>query len=79
MYSLAYSLTPVLLAGLAYDSSTRTISGAPTVVTFSPIPYTFKVTDATGAADSLVFSIEVSSPVAVEREGLPESFTVYDN
>ena len=76
---ITYSLTPALLAGLAYDSSTRTISGAPTVVTFSPIPYTFKATDATGAADSLVFSIEVSSPVAVEREGLPESFTVYDN
>ena len=76
---ITYSLTPTLLAGLAYDSSTRTISGAPTVVTFSPIPYTFKATDATGAADSLVFSIEVSSPVAVEREGLPESFTVYDN
>ena len=76
---ITYSLTPTLLAGLVYDSSTRTISGAPTVVTFSPIPYTFKATDATGAADSLVFSIEVSSPVAVEREGLPESFTVYDN
>ena len=76
---ITYSLTPALLAGLAYDSSTRTISGAPTVVTFNPIPYTFKATDATGAADSLVFSIEVSNPVAVEREGLPESFTVYDN
>ena len=76
---ITYSLTPALLAGLAYDSSTRTISGAPTVVTFSPISYTFKATDATGAADSLLFSIEVSSPVAVEREGLPESFTVYDN
>ncbi|MYD57307.1 MAG: T9SS type A sorting domain-containing protein [Rhodothermaceae bacterium] len=76
---ITYTLTPTLPSGLGYDSSTRTISGTPTVVTFSPIPYTFKATDATGAADSLVFSIEVSSPVAVEREGLPESFTVYDN
>ena len=76
---ITYSLTPTLLAGLVYDSSTRTISGAPTVVTFSPIPYTFKATDATGAMDSLAFSIEVISPVAVEREGLPESFTVYEN
>ena len=74
-----YSLAPTLPAGLVYDSSTRTISGTPTVVTSSPIPYTFTATDATGAMDSLVFSIEVFSPVAVEQEGLPESFTVYEN
>ena len=76
---ITYSLTPALLAGLAYDSSTRTISGAPTVVTFNPIPYTFKATDATGAADSLVFSIEVFSPVASEQLELPESFMVHGN
>ena len=76
---ITYSLTPTLPAGLAYDSSTRTISGTPTVVTSSPIPYTFTVIDATGATASLVFSIEVFNPVAVEREGLPESFMVYEN
>ena len=76
---VAYTLTPTLPAGLVYDSATRTISGTPTVVTSSPIPYTFKATDASGATDSLEFSIEVFSLVAAEREGLPESFTVYEN
>ena len=77
---VTYSLTPTLPAGLVYDSSTRTISGAPTMVTASPIPYTFKATDATGETDSLMFSIEVFSPVASEQEeNLPESFIVHGN
>ena len=74
-----YTLTPTLPAGLAYDSSTRTITGTPTMVTSSPIPFTFKATDATGATDGLVFSIEVSGPVASEHQGLPESFMVHGN
>ena len=76
---ITYTLTPTLPDGLVYDSLTRTISGTPTIVTSSPIPYTFKATDATGATDGLVFSIEVFGPVASEREGLPESFTVHGN
>ena len=76
---ITYTLTPALPAGLVYDSSTRTISGAPMVVTSGPIPYTFKATDSIGEADSLVFSIEVFSPVASEREGVPESFMVHGN
>ncbi|MDE2826039.1 MAG: S8 family serine peptidase [Bacteroidota bacterium] len=76
---VTYTLTPTLPVGLVYDSSTRTISGTPTVVTSGPIPYTFKATDSIGEADSLVFSIEVFSPVASEQEGLPESFTVHGN
>ena len=74
-----YTLTPTLPAGLAYDSSTRTISGTPTMVTSSPIPYIFKATDSTGETDSLVFNIEVFSPVASEQEELPESFMVHGN
>jgi len=76
---ITYFLTPMLPTGLIYDSPTRTISGTPTEVTSSPIPFTFKATDATGATDSLVFSIEVFSPVSSEQAGSPESFTVYEN
>ena len=76
---ITYTLTPTLPVGLVYESSTRMISGAPTMVTSSPIPYNFKATDSTGQTDSLVFSIEVFSPVASEQEGLPESFMVYGN
>jgi len=76
---VTYTLTPTLLAGLTYDSSTRTISGTPTMVTSSPIPYVFKATDSIGDADSLVFSIEVFSPVASEQEELPESFMIHGN
>ena len=76
---VTYTLTPTLPAGLVFDSSTRTISGTPTMVTSSPIPYTFKATDSIGETDSLVFSIEVFSPVASEQLELPESFMVHGN
>ena len=76
---VAYTLTPTLLAALAYDPSTRTITGTPMKVTSSPIPYTFRATDSTGETDSLVFSIEVFGPVASEQEELPESFMVRGN
>ena len=76
---VTYTLTPTLPAELVYDPSTRTISGTPTMVTSSPVPYTFKATDSIGEKDSLVFSIEVISPVASEQEGLPESFMVHGN
>ena len=49
------------------------------MVTSSPIPYTFKATDSTGETDSLVFGIEVFSPVASEKAELPESFLVHGN
>ena len=74
---VTYTLTPTLPVGLVYDSSTRTISGTPTIVTSSPIPYTFKATDSIGDTDSLMFSIEVFSPVASEQEELPESFVIH--
>ena len=75
---ISYILSPALPAGLNFDSSTRTFSGTPTVVT-SPTDYTYKVTDADGAADSLLFSIEVSAPVSIEGGVLPENFAVLGN
>ncbi len=74
-----YTLTPTLPAGLAFDTSTRTISGTPTVVTTAPVPYTYKATDANGSADSLLFNIEVYAPVSVDDETLPASFAVRGN
>ncbi len=76
---ISYTLTPSLPTGLVYDSSTRTISGTPSVVTSTPVPYTFKATDARGAEDNVVFSIEVFGPVASEQDGLPKSFAIYEN
>ncbi len=76
---ITYTLTPSLPTGLEYDSSTRTIHGTPSVVTSTPIPYTFKATDANGAEATVIFSIEVFGPVSSEQEGLPELFAVYEN
>ncbi len=75
---ISYILSPALPAGLNFDSSTRTLSGTPTLVT-SPTAYTYKVTDADGTADSLLFSIEVSAPVSIEGGVLPENFAVLGN
>ena len=77
---ITYVITPISLPwGLMYDPSTRTISGTPTVVTSSPMPFTFKAIDFIGVTDSLVFTIEVFSPVSSQQEELPESFTVQGN
>ena len=74
-----YSLTPTLPGGLSFDAPTRTISGTPTAVTTAPVSYTYKATDTNGSFDSLKFNIEVYSPVAAEREAVPESFVVHGN
>ncbi len=74
-----YTLAPTLPTGLSFDSATRTISGTPTEVTQGPLPYTYTATDMNGSADSLHFTIELFSPVAVEHETLPESFAVHGN
>jgi subtilisin family serine protease/Leucine-rich repeat (LRR) protein len=75
---IVYSLAPALPTGLAFDASTRTISGTPTVVTAS-MPYTYKASGAGGSAASLEFNIEVVSPVHVETESLPEIFAIRGN
>ena len=75
---LDYTLTPALPEGLAFDDSTRTISGTPTVVTSAAV-YTFKATGANGSTDHLVFSIRVHSPGGDQRDGLPAAFALHGN
>ncbi len=77
---ITYTLTLLdLPLGLRYDGSSRTIRGTPTEVT-PPVSLTYKATDANAASDSLMFTIEVVSPVQSEDEaGLPEAFQVYPN
>ncbi len=77
---ITYTLTLLdLPLGLRYDGLARTIRGTPTDV-IPPVSLTYKATDANGASDSLMFTIEVVSPVNTEDEaGLPEAFQVYPN
>ena len=57
----AYSLTPALPEGLAFDAATRTISGTP-LVAAPATEYTYTVTDAVSASVSLPpFTIEVQA------------------
>jgi len=55
------------------------LTGTPTVVTDAPRPYKYSVTGANDSRDSLLFTVEVFSPVAAEHESLPESFAVHGN
>ncbi len=53
-----YALSPTVPDGLSLDSSTRTVSGAPTAVQ-AALTYTWKVTDGDGVTDEETFTIEV--------------------
>jgi len=81
------SITPVtysinlfsLPLGLQYDTSTRTISGIPTLIT-PPVELSYKALDANGAQDSLAFTMEVISPVSTEQaHGSPQEFVIHTN
>ncbi len=76
---IRYELLPDLPEGLVFDGNTRTLSGVPAMVTEQPVPFKFRATDVNGSSDSLMFTIEVFSPVSIERASLPESFTVQSN
>ena len=76
---IRHALTPALPEGLAFDDATRMISGTPTTYTSAPAPYTYKASDINGSADSLLFNIEVISPVDVEKETVPQSFAAHGN
>ena len=54
--TLTYSLSPALPAGLRFDERTRRLSGTPTETRASTV-YTYTVTDARGATDSLTFRL----------------------
>jgi len=78
---IQYALTPLdsLPVGLRFNLSTRTISGTPERIK-SPVELTYSAKDNNGAQDSLQFSIEVISPVAIQQEtGLPQYFIVQTN
>ena len=74
-----YSLAPALPAGLSFDSSTRTLSGTPSSVE-APATYTYRVTDASTASDSLQFTVEVMGPVSREEvDELPSDLAMHGN
>ncbi len=76
---IVYTLTLFELPiGLRYDAFTRTVSGTPLEVT-PPVFLTWKGVDLIGSEDSLQFSIEIYSPVATERNTLPDNFELRTN
>lgn len=59
---LTYSIAPMLPAGLAFNATTRILSGTPT----SPqphTPYAYRVTDADGDADTIRFGITIKAAI----------------
>ena len=58
---VTYSLSPKPPPGVAFDDSSRTLSGRPTTVSRAT-EYTYTATDAAGASVSLSFTIEVVEP-----------------
>ncbi len=74
---VAYTLDPALPEGLDFDAASRTMTGTPTMVTSGPSAYTYKAAGANGSSDSLMFGIEVYSPVSAEPEAMPDRFTMH--
>ena len=72
--SLTYRLSPALPAGLRFDARTRRLTGTPTA-TWTARVYTYTVTDANGATDSLTFRLRVaeSPPFGVLENPSPNS------
>ena len=59
-----YALSPALPAGLAFDASSRTLSGTPTAEMARAL-YTYTVTDAIDSTASQTFTIEVRRALAL--------------
>ena len=68
----AYSIAPPPPAGLVFNTATRLLSGTPTTV-MQQTRFTYTAADATGAAASLTFNIEVTgagrNPLDVNGNG----------
>ena len=60
---LTYSVSD-LPTGLAFDASTRTLSGTPTAATDGAVPVIYTVIDEDGNAAALTFTITVNSPLS---------------
>ncbi len=76
---VTYTLRPALPSGLIFDETARVLSGTPAAATEYPQIYTYRATGAKGSLDSLMFTIDVFSPVASEQIDLPNSFAVRGN
>ena len=76
---ISYSLLPALPSGLAFDASSRTISGTPTEVTTPPVTATYTAADAAGDVVSMQFGIEVHSSVGLQVEAVPSTFALRGN
>ena len=60
---LTYSVSD-LPTGLAFDASTRTLSGTPTAATDGAVTVIYTVIDEDGNAAALTFTITVNSPLS---------------
>ena len=58
--TITYALTPTLPAGLAFNASTRLLSGTPTAAVSATV-YTYTASDGKGGSAALAFIIEVNA------------------
>ena len=70
---LTYGLIPGI-PGLRFDAGVRTLTGTPT--TAGTYPMTYTVTDEDGDEDSLVFTIEITSPA--DRTAETRHYMIYN-
>ena len=73
---LTYSLTLAVPAGLTFDATARTLTGAPTAA-FGKTSFTYTVTDGDGDTATLTFDIEVAASVVVAAPGV--RYVTYHN
>ncbi|NEI69225.1 autotransporter domain-containing protein [Rhizobium lusitanum] len=71
---LAYGISPVLPAGLSFDTSTGAVSGTATSAS-SATTYTVTVTDTNGSNASQSFSLAVNGPIAASQAVASTSLT----
>ena len=56
-----YTLTGGIPPGLAYNTTTRTLSGTPTTPTTNAVTLTYRLTDGNGASDDETFNITIEA------------------